>query len=323
MSEGRDWKGFLRDFLRTLFRSIGQHHVKDQAAQLAFWALLALFPFTIFLLTIAGYLPLGGVAGELMSLIHRVMPGQAAELFEKTIYEVVGRQRSGLLVISLLGWVWSAAGGLGSTAVALNRAWRIKESRPWWRRRVLAMLLILGSAATILIAVAALLAAPQLVHKVAAFFGLGGAWNRTWAVARWPVVVLDLLFLLACLYHFLPDRKQPFQIVTPGAVVAIGLWLLTSAGFNLYVRNFKSYAKTYGALGGAVVLMFWLFFSGFFVILGAEVNAAIERTRKLEARRGRRSSTVEVLDTGLPARPRFVEERPPPLAADKAGSEPS
>ncbi|HZS35758.1 MAG TPA: YihY/virulence factor BrkB family protein [Polyangia bacterium] len=271
-----------RQFAKELWGQISRNRTFDLAAQFAYWSLLALFPFAIFLLTIIGYVPLHGLDEQVLDIVNNVMPAQAAALFEHTLREVIGRQRGWLLLFALVGSVWSATGGMASTLTALNRAYGVQETRPWWKRKLLCIAMTVGAALAMIVSTAAMLIGPQLVHSLMELLGLGGAFDVIWRWVRWPIVVGGLLFALALVYYFLPNVKQRFRAITPGSVIAVGLWVIVSSAFNAYVSHFHSYAKTYGTLGTAVVLMTWLYLTGLVVILGGEINAVLDRQRAVE-----------------------------------------
>lgn len=267
----------LKQFARELWGQISRNRTFDLAAQFAYWSLLALFPFAIFLLTIIGYIPLHGLDSQLLEVIHDVMPAEAALLFKHTIHEVIGRQRGWLLAFALVGSVWSATGGMASTLTALNRAYGVQETRPWWKRKLLCIAMTVGAALLMIVSTVALIIGPTLVHNTMAAFGLDGVFGAVWRWIRWPLVISGLLFALALVYYFLPNVKQKFRFITPGALISVGLWMILSFAFNLYVSHFHAYAKTYGTLGAAVVLMTWLYLTGLVIILGGEINAVFDR----------------------------------------------
>jgi membrane protein len=263
--------------MKELGHSFVEHRCKDMAAQLAFWLLLALFPFFIFLLTLIGFIPLHGLDQEALGMLEGLMPADAAKLINHVVQEVVGRQRGLLLAVSLLGSLWSASGGAGSCIQALHRAYHLTETRPWWRVKLLALVTTVGTAGFIIVATVGLLVGPNLLHEIWAYFGVGKMWAPIWRIARWPVVVIALLAALECLYHYLPVVRPKYRAVSAGAAVAGLLWVCVSLAFNLYVRHFNTFSRTYGALGGAVILIVWLYLSALTVIVGGEINACLSR----------------------------------------------
>jgi membrane protein len=216
------------------------------------------------------------------------MPAAAADLVQHTMREIVGRQRGWLLVTTLLFAVYSASGAVSGLITALNRAYGVEETRPFWRVKLRAIwVTIVGALATI-ISLVAVLVGPGLVREIWAFFGLGGTFDHLWGFLRLPIALGAILLTLACLYYFLPNVKQRFRPITPGAVVAVLLWMLASYGFRIYVTHFGAYAKTYGTLGTAIVLLVWLYLCGLTVIFGGEINAMYDRVRVVRPRKNRR-----------------------------------
>jgi membrane protein len=272
-----------REFALDLLRAITQHRLKDLAAQLAFWSLLALFPFCMFLLTIVAYVPLAGMETELMGLLHVVMPGDAWKLFDKTVHEILHRQRGGILVVSLLAALWSASSGTGNLLKAINIAYDEDETRGFLKVRGIALALTLGAIVFVLLTLALVAVVPVVLNALP----LGPAGTVLAQVLRWVLLVALVVAALAITYRVAPDRDQPrFSWVTTGSLVATVLWIVGSVAFSLYVNNFGSYNKTYGAIAGVVVLMLWLYLTSYIVLLGAEINAESERQTRADTTRG-------------------------------------
>jgi membrane protein len=159
---------------------------------------------------------------------------------------------------------------------ALNRAYDVEDERPWWRQRLTAILLTIGVAVFLLVSFALVVAGPQLAEFVAARAGLSSVFEWTWKIVQWPLVFVLVATAIGFIYYFAPDVEQDFVWITPGSVVATVLWLVGSLAFRFYVVNFGSYNETYGAIGGVMVLMLWLYLSGLVIVIGAEMNAEIE-----------------------------------------------
>jgi membrane protein len=267
----------LRALGRALIDALVAHRTLDLAAQLAYWSLLALFPFLIFLLTVIGYLPLAGLDRALMREIARLMPPEAVRLLDQTIHEVIGRQRGGLLVLALAGALWSAASGVAGLVGALNMAHGVAETRSFLRVRLLSVAAVLGVSVAMLVATVGLMIGPHVVRALWGLLGLPGHVHTIWAYVRLPLSTAAMLLGVAGLYHFLPNVRQPFRLVTPGAAIAVVLWELASLLFRVYVTRFHAYARTYGTLGAAVVLITWLYLSALVVLLGGEIDALLGR----------------------------------------------
>ncbi len=267
----------VKEFARQLFESFGRNQPFDLAAQLAYFALLAFFPFAMFVLTLVGYIPLHGLDDQILSAIYSVMPPDVAKLCDSTLHEIVGKQHGWLLWSTLLFALWTAAGGASGLITALNRAYDVSETRAAWRVKLRALLVTLGGVLALIVATAAMLVGPEIVRHIWGFFGFGGAFDQLWAILRWPVATVTMMTLTLCVYYFLPNVKQKWRFITPGSTVAVLAWILASLGFRAYVSHFSSYARTYGALGTVVVLLVWLYLSGLMIILGGEINAIFDR----------------------------------------------
>lgn len=269
-----------RQFMRQLWESFGRNQPFDLAAQLAYFSILSVFPFAMFLLTLVGYIPLHGLDSQILGVIYSVMPPEVAKLCDATLHEIVGKQHGWLLWSTLAFALWTAAGGASGLITALNRAYDVSETRAAWKVKLRALTVTLGGVVTIIVATAAMLVGPEIVRRIWGFFGFGGAFDQLWAILRWPVATLALMTMVACIYYFLPNVKQRWRFITPGSVVAVLGWIGASLGFRLYVTHFSSYARTYGALGTVVILLVWLYLSGLMLIMGGEINAILDRVHK-------------------------------------------
>lgn len=263
-------------FVRDVFGSADQHRTFDTAAQLAYWAVLSLFPFTIFLLTVIGFLPLSGLDAELMVNVYRFLPGDAAKLIDSIVHEVLHRPRRGLLIVSLLGGLWTASGGVAALVKALNRAYGVEETRPFWIVKGEALITTLLGAVLAIVGIAAAVIGPGIVRWMSSWFGARRTFEVVWAQARWPLSVVAMMILLAFVYWVLPNVRRRFRLISPGEVFAVLTWQLALYLFKLYFVRFPA-ALTYGTLGAAIVMMTWFYFAAIIVILGGEINAAIDR----------------------------------------------
>ncbi len=274
--------------MEALIRALIRHNVIDLAAQLAYWSLLAVFPFVIFLLTIVGYLPLGDVDHQLMDWLSPFMPDAALSLVWETVHEVLGKRRSGLLTISFIGGLWTASGGASALTQAINRAYGVEETRPYFRRKGLAIITTLVASGFLLVAVAGAALGPNLIRALLDLVGVGGTYAHLvvlWSWVRWPASIAAFIALLAAAYNVLPNVRHGYGLVSLGSIVAVVLWLLASWGFRLFIGLVGTYARFYGALGAVVMLLTWIYLSGIAVIVGAEVNATLARFQR-EARDG-------------------------------------
>jgi membrane protein len=274
------WRAFqlpisLRELLARTWREFNADNCLGLAAQLAFYFALSLFPALIFVVALASYFP-RTVMNDALAALEPVAPTEVVSLIRTQLDSILAAEQGGLLTLGVLGAVWSSSGALTAIIDALNRAYDIEESRPWWKVRLVAIALTLGLALFILVAFTLVIAGPEMAGAIAGWFGLGQAFTWVWNVVQWPVVFALVAFAVAVTFYFAPDAEQEWVYLTPGTVTATLLWLLASLGFRFYVQNFGDYNATYGALGGAVVLLLWLYVAGLVLLIGGELNAEIE-----------------------------------------------
>ncbi|MDQ1707795.1 MAG: rane protein [Pyrinomonadaceae bacterium] len=272
---GLTWKALGK----RVVSEIQKDDVFGRAAQLAYYFLLALFPLLLFLTAVIGLL-LGsgtGLRHNLFNYLSQVLPGSAYQLVDSTIYEVSEASGGGKVIFGILAALWAASNGMGAITQALNVAYNVKESRPWWKQRLTAMCLTIGLSVLVISALILILYGGKLGDHVAGHYGFGEVFVITWKVIQWPMLLGFMLLSFALIYYLAPDvRDQKWIWITPGSVVGLSLWLLVSFGFKLYLHFFDSYSKTYGTLGAVIVLMLWLYLTGAAILIGGEVNSEIE-----------------------------------------------
>ena len=300
------------------------------AAELAYYFFLALFPALLFLVALAGLLPAEDLVARVVNMLSGVAPPDVITIVRDQIVKISQSGSGGLLTFGVAAALWSSSSAMVALIGALNRAYDVEDSRPWWRQRLTAILLTIGVALFILISITLVVAGPQLAEFVARRAGLGAAFEWAWKVAQWPVVFALVVTAFGLIYYFAPDVEQDYTWITPGSLLAAVLWLISSLGFRFYVVNFGSYNETYGAIGGVMVLLLWLYLSGLVIVIGAELNAEIEHAsphgkdagekvpgprKKIGARAARAAAAQE---HGGPAR-----EPTPRLAPSTARSSPA
>jgi membrane protein len=265
---------------RRVWSEIGNDEVTDRAAALSYYFLFALFPALLFLTALLGFLPLEGLQERLMSYVVTVLPPDAAGTVQHTLTEVLQGQRGGLLSLGALLALWAGSNGMASVMTTLNVAFDVKESRPWWRRRLLAVVLTVAFSLFIVAALTLLVFGPKIAAAIARWLGLGQVFTVAWDVISLPVVIVLGLIGVGLVYYLAPATDQRWRWVTPGAVLALALWLGMSFGLRFYVQHFGNYSATYGSIGGVILLMLWLYLTGVVLLLGAEVNAEIEKAAR-------------------------------------------
>jgi membrane protein len=265
-----------RELGRRVWHELDEDEVIDRAAALAYYFLFALFPTLLFLTSLLGLLPLPGLMERLLEYVNEAVPPDAASILGRTLEEVQAGAHGGLLSIGAVAALWAASSGMASVMTALNVAYDVEDTRPWWTRRLLSIVLTVGFALFILGALMLLVFGGRIGAALAAGLGLGPFFTLAWNVLNVPLVIAFVLIGIALVYYLAPAAKQHWRWVTPGSVVALVLWLAMSMGLRLYVAHFADYSATYGSIGGVILLMLWLYLTGVALLVGAEINAEIE-----------------------------------------------
>jgi membrane protein len=277
---GRGWWAALK---RTV-KEFKDDNLTDWAAALTYYGVLAIFPALIVLVSILGLV--GESATQpLIDNLGSVAPGPAKEIFTNAIKNLQGDQGAAgvLFVIGLLGALWSASGYVAAFMRASNSIYDMEEGRPVWKTLPVRVGLTIVLLTLLAVTTIAVVLTGGLAQKVGDVIGLGSTAVTVWNIAKWPVLLLVVSFMFALLYWAAPNVKQPgFRWVSPGGVLAVIGWLIASGAFAFYVGNFGSYNKTYGALGGVIVFLVWLWISNIMILLGAEFNAELERGRAIQ-----------------------------------------
>ncbi len=272
--------------MRKAVREFQQDQCTDLAAALTYYATLSIFPALVVVVSLLGVFGQGRrTVDALLDIAADVAPASALDTLRPTVEQLVNSPTAGLaLVIGLVGALWSASGYVGAFGRAMNRIYEIDEGRPVWKLRPVQLLLTLAG----LVMAAAVLLMLAISGPVARWLGdvigLGDVAVTVWSIAKWPLILLLVVLAVAILYYVTPNVEQPkFRWISGGAAIAILVWLVASLLFGLYVANFGSYNKTYGALAGVIVFLLWLWITNLALLFGAEVDAELERSRQLQA----------------------------------------
>jgi membrane protein len=275
------WAGVLK---RTV-REFKEDELADRAAALTYYGVLAIFPAMLALVSILGLV--GPSATQpLIDNLGRVAPGEAKDIFTTAVQNLQKSRGAGglLFIVGLAGALWSASGYVAAFMRASNAIYEIEEGRPIWKKLPVRLGVTLVLVVLLAITALAVVLTGALAKQVGNVLGIGQSAVTIWDIAKWPVLVVIVSLMFAILYWASPNVKQPgFRWISPGGLVAVILWIVASAAFALYVANFASYNKTYGALGGVIIFLVWLWISNIAVLLGAEFNAELERGRQIEA----------------------------------------
>jgi len=270
--------------LKRTVHEFREDNLSDWAAALTYYGVLAIFPALIVLTSVLGLI--GESATQpLLDELGKVAPGPANDILTSAIKNLQGDQGAAgvLFVVGLLAALWSASSYVAAFMRASNAIYDMEEGRPVWKTLpvrvgmtiVLLLLLVITTLAVVLTG--------GIAQKAGDVVGLGSTAVTVWNIAKWPVLLLIVSLMFAFLYWAAPNVKQPgFRWVSPGGILAVVGWLIASGAFAFYVSNFSSYNKTYGALGGVIVFLVWLWISNIMILLGAEFNAELERQRAIE-----------------------------------------
>jgi len=264
------------DILRRTGRAVYEDDCLGWAAELAFFWFLALFPALLFVVALASSFPVQHLVDVVVGSLARVLPGDMLVLVREQLDQIAHGPPHGVLALSLLGALWSSSSAMTAIIDTLNQAYHVREGRPWWRVRLLATGLTVVLIAFTLVAIALVMIGPALAEYLESRLGVPRRFAWLWAIAEWPLVFGLVVTAVGWVYHFAPDVRRRRPWVTPGSVTATLLWVLASLGFKWYAAHFGDYQKTYGAIGGVIVALLWLYASGLAILVGAELNAAIE-----------------------------------------------
>jgi membrane protein len=287
--------------LATLKRTateFNEDNLMDWAAALTYYGLLSLFPALIALVSIVGLFgDPQSTTQKVTDIVTQIGPESAAQTFSGPIESITSnRGAAGILfVVGLLTALWSASGYIGAFMRASNVVYETPEGRPFWKLRPLQILVTLVMVILLALLALALLLTGPLAEAVAEPLGVGDAAVTGWDIAKWPVMLAVVVAMIAVLYYASPNVKlRGFRWVTPGSIAAVIVWLIASAAFAFYVANFGSYDKTYGALGGVVVMLVWLWITNLALLFGHELNAERERSQELAEGKSRAEKEIQL-----------------------------
>ena len=272
--------------LRKTAREFSKDQCTDIAAALTYYAVLSLFPAILAMVSLLGVFGQGQkTVDAVLDIVGDIASPSVVDSIRGPVEQLIGAPSAGVaLVIGILASLWSASGYVGAFGRAMNRMYEIDEGRPIWKLRPI-MLLVTVIALIMVAAVALMLAVSgPIATSIGNTIGLGDTALLVWNIARWPVILILVIAIVAILYWATPNVTQPkFRWVSAGAVLAIVTWIIASALFAVYVANFSSYNKTYGALAGVIVFLLWLWLTNLALLFGAEFDSELERGRELQA----------------------------------------
>ena len=270
--------------IRRTVREFQVDNLKDWAAALTYYSVLSIFPALLVLISL---IDLAGrsTIQTLLDNLGQVAPGSVNQILEAAINNL--RQTRGsagvLALVGLAVALWSASNYIAAFMRASNAIYDVPEGRPIWKTLPIRIAVTVVVMVLLAVSAVAVVATGGLADRVGRLLGLGSTVVRVWDVVKWPVLLLVVSFLFALLYWASPNAKQGFRWVSPGGILAVVVWVVASVAFAIYVANFGSYNKTYGSLASVIIFLVWLWLSNTAILLGAELNAELERSRAIAA----------------------------------------
>jgi len=307
------------ELLRRTIRETIAVDAAGLAAELAYYFFLALFPALLGLLALASFFPLHDLSGELAATLQPVAPDAVIGMITQQLTRIANGDRAGLLSLGMVGALWTSSSAVTAVIDAMNRAYDIEESRSWLRVRVTSILLTVTLGVLVLLALTLVLAGPELAEFVGRL-GAGPVFAWTWKILQWPLIFVLVATAINLIFYFGPNADQDWAWMTPGSIFAAALWLIGSLGFRIYVANFGAYEATYGTVGGIIVMLTWFYVLGFVIVVGAEMNAEIERASPWARDRPRRPARRPRCKIGLAACRDYERRTGPSLHEERKGA---
>jgi membrane protein len=272
--------GGIKEALWRTVEAVQAKHTLQMGAALSYYFVISMFPAILLISAIVAYLPGANPFDRVLSLMSGFVPRESIELLHKVLSTVVTPNRSTLLSFGILGTLWTASGGFAAAIEALDIAYDVEEARPFWVTRPLAVGLTLLVGLLLLVALVVMIVGPQFGTWLASRANLSWLLAQSWPYIHWTVAVLFTVLAVESLYFLAPNVKQRFWATLPGAVLAVGCWIGLSYILGYYFRSFAHFNKTYGAMGAVIALMVWLYWTSFFMLVGAELNCELAKETK-------------------------------------------
>jgi membrane protein len=270
------WAG-LKRALAAAYDDVLNHHTLQVAAALSYYLILAVFPGLTFLSAVMGSIPLPDFFGRVLDLMSRLLPAQTMDLVRKVLLEVLSSNRKIWLSVGMLGIIWMVSAAFDATIEALDIAYDVKDSRPLWKTRLLAIGLGAICGGLLIVALAIMIVGPRFAAWLDSRIPVSHSFVVLWPLVHWVVAISFTILAVEAVYFLAPDVKQRFVATLPGAILAVTCWIGLSYLLGVYFRNFADYNRMYGTLGGFVTFMTWLYWNLFVLLVGAELNAELAK----------------------------------------------
>lgn len=270
----------IKNALIGTYGNVVRNHTLQMAAALAYYFVLSLFPALIFLSAVVAYLPVPDLFNQALALLARFLPPDAMGLVQRVLADVVSPNKGTFLSLGILGTLWAASGGFAAMIEALDIAYDVRDDRPFWKTRPLAVGLAFLTGALLLVALSVMVVGPRFGEWLAGKVHLSRLFVLLWPFIHWTIAIGFTILAVEVLYFLAPNVKQRLRATLPGAVLAVSCWIALSYLLGIYFRHFGNFNKTYGTLGAAVALMIWLYWTGFAMLVGAELNEELAKISK-------------------------------------------
>ncbi|WP_371922549.1 YihY/virulence factor BrkB family protein [Sporosarcina sp. Marseille-Q4943] len=267
-----------KGFWKELLVRIKIVDITGLGSQLAFFFLLSLFPLLIFLITLLPFLNID--ESQVLLFIRDYAPDSVYTLIRDTLQEILNNRNGGLLSIGALATIWSASKGMNALTKALNRSYHVEESRSFIVARAMSVVFTIALIGVLVVALLLPVFGQQIGMLAFSYFGMEEGFLKLWGSIRWIIPPILIFLVFSALYWAVPNLKVRLKSAMPGALFATAGWILTSLAFSFYVGNFANYSKTYGSIGGIIVLMMWLYFSAIILMLGGQLNAVMTERKQ-------------------------------------------
>lgn len=265
----------LKNAIIGAYKDIQCNHTLAIAAGLSYYFMLSLFPLLIFLAAALAYIPIPDLFNQTLDLMAKFVPPDAMGTVREILKGVMNPPRGGLLSFGVLATLWAATGGFSAMIEALNVAYDVDETRPYWKTRLLAFGLAFVVGGLMLLGLASTLLGPRFGEFLASHHTVGPIFALIWPYIRWGIIIVTIVFAVELLFYWAPNVKQGFLCTLPGALIGVAGWIAASYALGIYISEYAHYNKTYGTLGGAIGLMLWFYVSAAAILVGAEINSEI------------------------------------------------
>jgi membrane protein len=267
----------LKRAIRATYQDLFNHHALQVAAALSYYFVLAIFPGLIFLSAVLGSIPFTDMFVRTLEFMSRLLPPDTMRFVQSTLFDVLNSNRTTWLSISMLGMIWIASSAFDATIEALDIAYDVKDNRPFWKTRLVAIGLGFLCIGLWLAALTIMILGPKFGEWLASRMSVSQLFVTLWPAIHWASAIVLAVLAVEAIYFLAPNVKQRFLATLPGAILAVSFWIGLSYLLGIYFRHFANLNRTYGTLGGFIALMTWLYWNSFALLVGAELNAELAK----------------------------------------------